>query len=71
VSASARAPRVAVIAEFYPSRRDPVLGVWAHRQALAALCERQDFPVLRKPFLPEDVIHIVRARLLRSSAAGR
>jgi CheY-like chemotaxis protein len=37
----------------------------------AALCERQDFPVLRKPFLPEDVIHIVRARLLRSSAAGR
>jgi glycosyltransferase involved in cell wall biosynthesis len=28
--------RVAVVAEFYPSRRDPVLGVWAHRQALAA-----------------------------------
>ncbi len=27
--------RVAVVAEFYPSRRDPVLGVWAHRQALA------------------------------------
>jgi glycosyltransferase involved in cell wall biosynthesis len=25
-----------VVAEFYPSRRDPVLGVWAHRQALAA-----------------------------------
>ena len=36
---SARAvggPRVAVVAEFYPSRRDPVWGVWAHRQALAA-----------------------------------
>jgi glycosyltransferase involved in cell wall biosynthesis len=29
-------PKVAVVAEFYPSRRDPVLGVWAHRQALAA-----------------------------------
>ena len=29
-------PRVAVVAEFYPSRHDPVLGVWAHRQALAA-----------------------------------
>jgi teichuronic acid biosynthesis glycosyltransferase TuaC len=29
-------PRVAVVAEFYPSERDPVLGVWAHRQALAA-----------------------------------
>jgi glycosyltransferase involved in cell wall biosynthesis len=27
---------VAVVAEFYPSQRDPVLGVWAHRQALAA-----------------------------------
>jgi teichuronic acid biosynthesis glycosyltransferase TuaC len=29
-------PRVAVVAEFYPSRRDPVMGIWAHRQALAA-----------------------------------
>ncbi|HTA12513.1 MAG TPA: glycosyltransferase [Solirubrobacteraceae bacterium] len=29
-------PRVAIVAEFYPSQRDPVLGVWAHRQALAA-----------------------------------
>jgi len=28
--------RVAVIAEFYPRAHDPVLGVWAHRQALAA-----------------------------------
>lgn len=28
--------KVAVVAEFYPSRADPVLGVWAHRQALAA-----------------------------------
>lgn len=27
---------VAVVAEFYPSRRDPVLGIWTHRQALAA-----------------------------------
>ncbi|MGO9320165.1 MAG: glycosyltransferase [Solirubrobacteraceae bacterium] len=29
-------PRVAVVAEFYPSVRDPVLGIWAHRQTLAA-----------------------------------
>ena len=29
-------PRVAVVAEFYPSRRDPVWGIWTHRQALAA-----------------------------------
>ena len=35
-AAGASAPRVVVVAEFYPSRRDPVLGVWAHRQALAA-----------------------------------
>ncbi len=28
--------RVAVIAEYYPRRADPVLGVWAHRQAVAA-----------------------------------
>lgn len=28
--------KVVVVAEFYPSDRDPVLGVWAHRQALAA-----------------------------------
>jgi teichuronic acid biosynthesis glycosyltransferase TuaC len=28
--------RVAVVVEFYPRRHDPVLGVWAHRQALAA-----------------------------------
>ena len=28
--------RVAVVAEFYPRSYDPVLGVWAHRQALAA-----------------------------------
>jgi glycosyltransferase involved in cell wall biosynthesis len=27
---------VAVVAEFYPSLHDPVLGIWAHRQALAA-----------------------------------
>lgn len=28
--------RVAVVAEYYPREADPVLGVWAHRQALAA-----------------------------------
>ena len=27
--------RVAVVAEYYPRAADPVLGVWAHRQALA------------------------------------
>lgn len=28
--------RVLVVSEFYPSRGDPVLGIWAHRQTLAA-----------------------------------
>ncbi len=39
-------PRVAVVAEFYPSRRDPVLGVWAHRQALAAHAAGAELRVL-------------------------
>ncbi len=38
--------RVAVVAEFYPSERDPVLGVWAHRQALAARAAGADVRVL-------------------------
>ena len=47
VSASSRRPpRVVVVAEFYPSRRDPVLGVWAHRQALAARDAGADLRVL-------------------------
>ena len=28
--------RVAVVAEYYPRAADPALGVWAHRQAVAA-----------------------------------
>jgi teichuronic acid biosynthesis glycosyltransferase TuaC len=28
--------KIAVVSEFYPRQGDPVLGVWAHRQALAA-----------------------------------
>jgi teichuronic acid biosynthesis glycosyltransferase TuaC len=37
---------VVVVAEFYPSVRDPVLGVWAHRQALAARDAGADVRVL-------------------------
>lgn len=36
----------------------------------AALCERQRFPVLRKPFLPEEVVDLVRTRVWRSSSTG-
>jgi teichuronic acid biosynthesis glycosyltransferase TuaC len=38
--------KVLVVAEFYPSRRDPVLGIWAHRQALAARDAGADMRVL-------------------------
>jgi glycosyltransferase involved in cell wall biosynthesis len=38
--------RVAVVAEYYPRRRDPVLGIWAHRQALAARDAGADVRVL-------------------------
>ena len=37
----------------------------------AALCDRQDFPVLRKPFLPPDVLGLIQARLLHLSAVGQ
>ena len=38
--------KVAVVAEFYPRRGDPVLGVWAHRQALAAQAAGAEVHVL-------------------------
>ncbi len=41
-----RSPKVAVVAEFYPRGDDPVLGVWAHRQALAAQAAGAEVHVL-------------------------
>jgi teichuronic acid biosynthesis glycosyltransferase TuaC len=38
--------KVAIVAEYYPRRRDPVLGIWAHRQALAAREAGADVKVL-------------------------
>jgi teichuronic acid biosynthesis glycosyltransferase TuaC len=38
--------KVAVVAEFYPRRGDPVLGIWAHRQALAARAKGAEVHVL-------------------------
>ncbi len=60
-----RTPRVVVVSEFYPSRADPVLGVWAHRQALAAHAAGADVQVL--------VLHRLvppRATLARGSTAA-
>jgi glycosyltransferase involved in cell wall biosynthesis len=41
-----RPVRVAVVSEFYPRAHDPVLGIWAHRQALAARDAGADVRVL-------------------------
>ena len=64
---SSTAPKVAVVAEFYPRSGDPVLGVWAHRQALAAQAAGAEVHVL--------VLHRLvppRAALARGPArAGR
>jgi glycosyltransferase involved in cell wall biosynthesis len=38
--------KVAIVSEFYPRARDPVLGIWAHRQALAARDAGADVRVL-------------------------
>ena len=38
--------RVVVVAEYYPSAGDPALGIWAHRQALAARDAGADVRVL-------------------------
>jgi glycosyltransferase involved in cell wall biosynthesis len=46
--------KACVVAEFYPSARDPVLGIWAHRQALAARDAGVDVHVvvLHRPIPP-------------------
>lgn len=50
--------RVVVVAEWYPSPSDPVHGVWAHRQALAARDAGVDVRVLalRRPVPPIEVL---------------
>jgi teichuronic acid biosynthesis glycosyltransferase TuaC len=46
--------RVAVVAEWYPSPADPVHGIWAHRQAVAAAAAGAETQVLalRRPVPP-------------------
>src|SRR3954468_22985136 len=46
--------RVAIVAEWYPSPADPVLGIWAHRQALAARDAGAEVKVvaMRRPVPP-------------------
>ena len=60
-------PRVLVVTEYYPRAADPVLGVWAHRQALAARHAGADVRVLvlHRPIPP---LSAVRTRDLRRAA---
>jgi teichuronic acid biosynthesis glycosyltransferase TuaC len=60
--------RVAVVAEYYPRAEDPVLGVWAHRQALAARDAGADIRVLvlHRPVPPAAAL---RARDARAALA--
>ncbi|MBV9196284.1 MAG: glycosyltransferase [Solirubrobacterales bacterium] len=61
--------RVAVVAEWYPSPADPVHGIWAHRQALAARAAGVEVRVLalRRPVPPLAVAR----RLARWPPEGR
>jgi teichuronic acid biosynthesis glycosyltransferase TuaC len=54
--------RVAVIAEWYPSPADPVHGIWAHRQAVAAGAAGAEIEVLllRRPVPPLAVLRRAR-----------
>jgi teichuronic acid biosynthesis glycosyltransferase TuaC len=58
--------RVAVVAEYYPRAEDPVLGVWAHRQALAARDAGADVRVLvrHRPLPPRSALRERRAGAL-------
>ena len=58
---------VCVVAEYYPRRRDPVLGVWAHLQALAARDAGADIRVLalERPVPPLGALRHP-ARLMRA-----
>jgi glycosyltransferase involved in cell wall biosynthesis len=60
--------KVAIVAEYYPRAGDPVLGVWAHRQALAAREAGADVRVLvlHRPIPPAAAL---RERDLRAIAA--
>lgn len=46
--------RVLVVSEYYPRRSDPVLGIWAHRQAMATRVAGADVEVvvLHRPIPP-------------------
>jgi glycosyltransferase involved in cell wall biosynthesis len=67
--------KVLVVAEWYPSPADPVHGIWAHKQALAARAAGAQVRVLalRRPIPPIAVARqgpAATARWLRAAAAA-
>ncbi|MGZ6695730.1 MAG: glycosyltransferase [Solirubrobacteraceae bacterium] len=63
--------RVAIVSEFYPRAHDPVLGVWAHRQAVAARDAGADVRVLvlHRPVPPRATALRDVPRALRTLSA--
>lgn len=63
--------RVLVVAEWYPSPADPVHGIWAHRQALAAKAAGAQVSVLalRRPIPPLAVARAGPAAIARWARA--
>jgi teichuronic acid biosynthesis glycosyltransferase TuaC len=63
--------RVAVVAEWYPSPGDPVFGIWAHRQAVAARDAGAEVRVLalRRPIPPLSVARSADLGALRGWAS--
>ncbi len=62
--------KVAVVAEFYPRASDPVLGIWAHRQALAAREAGADVRVLvlHRPVPPAAALRAGPGAAARAAA---
>jgi glycosyltransferase involved in cell wall biosynthesis len=62
--------KVAVVSEFYPRAADPVLGVWAHRQAVAARDAGADVRVLvlHRPVPPLAALKAGPATAVRATA---
>jgi glycosyltransferase involved in cell wall biosynthesis len=61
--------RVAIVAEYYPRASDPVLGVWAHRQAMAARDAGADVRVLvlQRPLPPLAALKRADAAAVRAA----
>ena len=65
--------RVAVVAEWYPSPADPVHGIWAHRQTVAARDAGADVRVLalRRPVPPLATLRALAGRPPDPGPLGR